>query len=72
MGFPKSRKLDTSEEYVWEFNVIEPLTPMGLKLHRRYFEDLNTHPSGEVVGISSVGTRELDNPSAQLDFSVRH
>ena len=70
MGFPKCRKIDTNEEYIWEFDILEPLTPIRFKMHRRYFENLNTHPSGKVIGVSSVGTRDGDYPSAQLFFSL--
>ena len=70
MGFPKFRKINTNEEYIWEFNILEPLTPIRFKMQRRYFENLNTHPSGKVVGVSSVGTRDFDYPSSQLFFPL--
>ena len=71
MGYPQFRKLESDTLYTWEFNILEPLAPIVTKMHRRYFDDLKEHPSGQVVGLSSVGTRVQDTPSAQLVFPLQ-
>ena len=71
MGYPKFRKIRTDEEYTWDFNILEPLAPIRTKAYRRYFEDLKDHPSGSIVGISSVGTRVFDFATSQLVFPLQ-
>ena len=70
MGYPKCRKFQSTEEFVWSFSVLEPLTPITHRLSRSYFETLSQHPSGIVKGVSSVGTRVFDYPTAQLTFPI--
>ena len=70
MGYPKCIKFGSSEEFVWSFSVLEPLTPIRLKMDRSYFETLSQHPSGIVKGVSSVGTRVFDYPTSQLTFPI--
>lgn len=71
MGYPQFRKLNADTIYTWDFNILEPLPPIRTKMHRRYFDDLKEHPSGQVIGLSSVGTRVQDTPSAQLVFPLQ-
>ena len=70
MGYPKCRKFESNEEFVWSFSVREPLTPINRRLDRTYFETLNQHPSGIVKGVSSIGTRVFDYPTSQLTFPI--
>lgn len=70
MGLPRFQKLIGDEQYTWNFNILEPVAPISTKIYRRYFDDLKEHPSGNVVGISSVGTRVHDQPTAQLVFPL--
>ena len=70
MGFPQCRKLNDDTIYTWDFSILEPLAPIRTKMHRRYFDDLKEHPSGRIVGLSSVGTRAHEFPSSQLVFPL--
>ena len=70
MGYPRFRKFVGDNQYTWDFNILEPLAPIQSKVYRRYFDDLKQHPSGQVVGMSSVGTRVQDQPLSQLVFPL--
>lgn len=71
MGFPKCRKLTGDITYEWTFNLIEPIAPIEERIYRRPFDDLKDHPSGRIIGLSSVGTRVQDYPSHQLVFPLQ-
>ena len=70
MGFPMLRRYFEDEIYVWRTNVLQPLPPLPAKQTSVNFEDLKTHPSGIVKGVSSVGTTAEKSPSPYLIFPI--
>ena len=70
MALPLMRKYYSDVSYQWQTDILVPLTPLSARLTRHYFEDLNTHPSGEVVEVASVGIRVDENASPYHVFPL--
>ena len=70
MGFPRCRKYFTDQVYDWTFNILVPLSPLDAKYQCVHLEDLKTHPSGEVIGVCSIGVRVESDPSPYNVFTL--